>query len=416
MVAQIIAVGSELLTPARLDTNSLFLTERLARRGIDVIRKVVVGDDQSRIAREVRRAREDAELVIVTGGLGPTLDDLSREGVAEAVGRGMYEEPQIIGWIAERFARYGRPMTANNRRQAMVIEGAEVLPNSQGTAPGLYYQDDAGVVILLPGPPRELQPLFITECEPRLDRIESPLRYFTASLRIAGLGESDVDSRVGPIYSAESRAVTTILSAPGEIQLHIRAEAATEDEARSIAAAVSQRVSEELGDRVYSLADEPIEMVVGRLLKERGLMLCLAESCTGGLLAEKITAIPGSSEYFAGGFVSYSAQAKADWLGVSAETIERHGVVSEPCAREMAERAREMAGGAGKAVGVSITGVAGPTGGTADNPVGTIFVGLADSGETQVRRLRLGAERDRNRELAARTALDILRRRLLGLP
>ncbi len=416
MVAQIIAVGSELLTPARLDTNSLFLTERLARRGIDVIRKVVVGDDQSRIAREVRRAREDAELVIVTGGLGPTLDDLSREGVAEAVGRGMYEEPQIIGWIAERFARYGRPMTANNRRQAMVIEGAEVLPNSQGTAPGLYYQDDAGVVILLPGPPRELQPLFITECEPRLDRIESPLRYFTASLRIAGLGESDVDSRVGPIYSAESRAVTTILSAPGEIQLHIRAEAATEDEARSIAAAVSQRVSEELGDRVYSLADEPIEMVVGRLLKERGLMLCLAESCTGGLLAEKITAIPGSSEYFAGGFVSYSAQAKADWLGVSAETIERHGVVSEPCAREMAERAREMAGGAGKAVGVSITGVAGPTGGTADNPVGTIFVALADSGETHVRRLQLGAERDRNRELAARTALDILRRRLLGLP
>ncbi len=415
MLAQIIAVGSELLTPARLDTNSLFLTERLGRRGVDVARKIVVGDDQNRIAQEVRRAREDAQLVIVTGGLGPTLDDLSREGVAQALGKGLYENPEIIGWIAERFARYGRTMTDNNRRQAMVIDGAEVLPNPQGTAPGLYYRDDSGVVILLPGPPRELRPLFIDECEPRLALIESPLRYHTASLRIAGMGESDVDARIGPIYSAESRAVTTILSAPGEIQLHIRGQAKTTDEARAIAAGVAQRVADELGDRVYSWANEPIEAVVGTLLKERGLKLSLAESCTGGLLAEKITDVPGSSDYFAGGFVSYSEQAKIDWLGVSAETIEKFGAVSEECAREMAERARDLAGGPGKAVGLSITGVAGPGGGTEQKPVGTIYIGLADDGDTAVRLLRLGKERDRNRELSTRTALDLLRRRLLSL-
>lgn len=415
MYAQIIAVGSELLTPARLDTNSLFLTERLARRGVDVIRKIVVGDDQSRIAGEVRRAREEAQLVIITGGLGPTLDDLSREGVAEALGRGMTENPEIIGWIAERFARYGRTMTDNNRRQAMVIDGAEVLANPQGTAPGLYYRDDAGIVILLPGPPRELRPMFIDECEPRLELIESPLRYQTVSLRIAGMGESDVDARIGPIYSVEKRATTTILSAPGEIQLHIRGEGRTEDEAGAIAAGVAQKVAAELGDRIYSWADEPLQAVIGGLLQERGLKLCVAESCTGGLLAEKITETPGSSAYFVGGFVSYAEQAKIDWLGVSAETIERFGAVSEECAREMAERARDLAGGAGKAVGVSTTGVAGPGGGTDETPVGTVFVAIADDGETSVQRLRLGKERDRNRELASRTALNMLRRRLLGL-
>ncbi|MBI1353371.1 MAG: competence/damage-inducible protein A [Acidobacteria bacterium] len=415
MQAQIIAVGSELLTPARLDTNSLFLTERLGRRGVDVVRKVVVGDDEARIAREVRRAREEARLVIVTGGLGPTLDDLSRDGVAEALGKPLIEHPEILEWIAERFARHGRKMTDNNRRQALILEGAEILANPNGTAPGQYYRDEAGIVILLPGPPRELRPMFLNECEPRLDLLPSPLRYYTASLRIAGMGESDVDQRIGPIYSAEPRAVTTILAAPGEIQLHVRGQAATEEEARAIADAVAEKVAAELGDRVYTRVNEPIEQVIGDLLRSRGLQLGLAESCTGGLLAEKITEIPGSSDYFAGGFVSYSERAKIEWLGVSAATIAEYGAVSEECAREMAERARDHAGGAGKAVGVSVTGFAGPEGGTEAAPVGTIFIGLADGGETVVRKLSLGKERDRNRELSARSALDLLRRRLLGL-
>ena len=296
-----------------------------------------------------------------------------------------------------------------------MLEGAEILPNPNGTAPGQYYRDAAGILILLPGPPRELRPMFLDECEPRLEQLPSPLRYYTASLRIAGMGESDVDQRIGPIYSAEPRAVTTILAAPGEIQLHIRGQAATQEDARLIADAVAELVAAELGDRVYARVNEPIELVVGNLLRAKGLQLGLAESCTGGLLAEKITDVPGSSDYFAGGFVSYSERAKVEWLGVRPETIAEHGVVSEACAREMAERARDHAGGEGKAIGVSVTGVAGPAGGTEQTPVGTIFIGLADGGETMVRKLSLGRERDRNRELSARTALDMLRRRLLGL-
>jgi nicotinamide-nucleotide amidase len=416
MEAVIIAVGSELLTPARLDTNSLFLTERLARRGVEVIRKVVVGDDRERIAAEIRRGRHEARIVIVTGGLGPTLDDLSREGAAEALGIGLVEHPEILEWLKERFARFGRPMTENNRRQASVLEGAEILPNPNGTAPGQYFSDEGGVVMLLPGPPRELKPMFTVECEPRLDRIRSTFQYSTVSLRIAGLGESDVDHRIGPIYSAESRADTTILAAPGDIQLHIRGRAATVDEAEQIARAVAEKVAQELGDHVYSWTNEPLEVVIGGLLRERGLKVCLAESCTGGLIAERITDIAGSSDYFAGGFVTYTKQAKIDWLGVQAETIREQGVVSEATARAMAERARDHAGGPGQAIGVSVTGVAGPGPDADGNPDGLVFIGVADGAEPLVKMRQFGGgARDRTRQLAAQTALDMLRRRLLGL-
>ncbi len=416
MEAEIIAVGSELLTPARLDTNSLFLTERLARLGIDVVRKVVVGDDRRLIAREIRRARESAAVVIVTGGLGPTLDDLSRDGAAEALDRKLIFHPEIVDDIAERFARHGRPMAENNKRQAYVIDGAEILPNPNGTAPGLLYRDDTGLLMLLPGPPRELEPMFAASCEPVLDEQPSPYEYFTCSMRIAGLGESDVDHRIGPIYSAERRAATTILAAPGDIQLHIRGRAETKEEAQQIAEEVARKVTDELGDHVYSHSNEPLEVVVGLLLKEKGLKLSLAESCTGGLLAGRITDAPGGSEYFVGGFVTYDAEAKTAWLGVAEQTIAEHGVVSEECAREMAERARDAAGGSGRAIGVSVTGVAGPGGGTEATPVGTVFIGVADGGETLVKKRQFGGgQRDRNRLLAAQTALDLLRRRLLGI-
>lgn len=412
MEAQIIAVGSELLTPARIDTNSLYLTERLGRRGIDVVRKVVVGDDQRRIAREIRTARDNSQVVIVTGGLGPTLDDLSREGAAEALGREMHFEPKILGWIEERFKRYGRTPSENNKRQAYVIDGAEILENPNGTAPGLYFEDESGALMLLPGPPRELKPLFEVECEPRLDRLPSPYSYHTHSLRITGLGESDVDQRIGPIYEAEKRASTTILSKPGDIQLHVRGRADTVEEARSIAEAVAAKVTEELGSHVYVQEDVGLETVVGRLLVERGLRLSLAESCTGGLLAERMSRAPGSSEYLFGSFVTYDAAAKTAWLGVRRETIDEFGAVSEECAGEMAERARDAAGGPGRAVGVSITGFAGPGGGTDEAPVGTIFIGIADDAETRVVRRQFGGDRERNRSMASTTALDLLRRRL----
>jgi nicotinamide-nucleotide amidase len=416
MQAVIIAVGSELLTPARLDTNSLFLTERLARRGIEVIRKVVVGDSRGRIAAEIRRGRDESRIVIVTGGLGPTLDDLSREGAADALGLDLVEDPAIIGWLEQRFAGFGREMTVNNRRQAAVLAGAEILPNHNGTAPGQFFSDDGGIVMLLPGPPREIKPMFLEECEPRLDRIRSPFQYHTVSLRICGLGESDVDHRIGPIYSAESRAETTILAAPGDIQLHVRGRAANLEDAKLVARAVADKVAAELGDHVYSWDDEPLEVVVGKLLQKNKLYLGVAESCTGGLVSERITDVAGSSAYFAGGFVSYTKRAKVQWLGVREETIREHGVVSEATAGEMAERARDHAAGAGPAMGLSVTGVAGPEPDADGNPDGLVFLGVSDGAGTVVKKRQFGGRaRDRNRQLAAQFALDLLRRRLLGL-
>jgi nicotinamide-nucleotide amidase len=267
--------------------------------------------------------------------------------------------------------------------------------------------------MLLPGPPRELRPMFLEQCEPRLERIESPYKYYTSSMRIVGLGESDVDQRIGPIYSAEPRAQTTILAAPGDIQLHVRGRAETVDQAREIAEAIAEKVAAELGEHVYARSDRTLEEIVANLLRERSLRLAVAESCTGGMIAERLTAIAGSSDYFVGGWVSYSPAAKADWLGVQAATIEAHGVYSEQTAREMAERARVAAGGEG--VGLSVTGIAGPAGGSDETPVGTVFLGVADSAGTVVKRRQFGGDRARNRQLASQSALDLLRRRLLGL-
>ena len=415
MEAEIIAVGSEMLTPGRIDTNSLWLTERLNRRGIELARKCVIGDDRARLTLELRRAREASQVVIVTGGLGPTLDDLTRECAAEATGRELIFREQVVGWIARRFASFGRTMTENNKRQAFLLSGAELLYNPNGTAPGQYLQDDQGVLMLLPGPPRELKPLFVGECEPRLERLPSPWQYYTVSLRISGLGESDVDQRIGPIYSAEERASTTILAAPSDIQLHIRGRAKTEAKAQVIAEAVASKVRDELGDHVYSDKDEPLEVVVGSLLRERSLLLGLAESCTGGLLAERITDVPGSSDYFVGAFVSYRIEAKAQWLGVPSAVLEEFGPVSEQVTAEMAARARGAAGGAGKAIGAAITGIAGPAGGTDETPVGTVFLSVADEAGVLVKKHKFNGDRERVRALAAQLTLELIRRRLLGL-
>jgi len=415
MEADIIAVGSEMLTPGRIDTNSLWLTERLNRRGIEVARKCVIGDDRRRLTLEIKRSREASQVVIVTGGLGPTLDDLTRECAAEATGRELIFREEVVGWIGQRFAALGRTMTGNNKRQAYLLNGAELLPNPNGTAPGQYLQDEQGVLMLLPGPPRELRPLFVSECEPRLDKLPSPWQYYTASLRISGLGESDVDQRIGPIYSTEERALTTILAAPSDIQLHIRGRAKTVAEAQAIAEAVAAKVCDELGDHVYSRNDEPLEVVVGSMLRERKLLLGLAESCTGGLLAERITAIPGNSDYFYGGVVSYSIDAKVGWLGVSLAALEKFGPVSETVAQEMAVCARDAAGGPGKAIGAAITGIAGPDGGTEETPVGTVFLSVADHAGVLAKKHKFNGDRERVRALSAQLTLELIRRRLLGL-
>jgi len=410
--AEIIAVGSELLTPQRVDTNSLYLTEKLNQVGFEVVRKTIVGDDRPRLADELRQARGASDLVITTGGIGPTLDDLTREAASDALGRRLVFEPSIVEAIEQRFQRFGRKMAEINKRQAYVLEGAEILPNPNGTAPGQYFRDEEGILIILPGPPRELQPMFEEQCLPRLLQLESPDKYYTATLRIALLPESDVDERIGPIYSVEPRVATTILAAPGDIQVHLRAKAPTLEEARDIAESLSLKVEAELGKPVYSRSNEALVEVVARLFRERQLTLAVAESCSGGMLAEMITSLAGSSEYFRGGFVSYSEQAKIETLGVPAETIRDHTVYSAETAEQMALAARRKLN---TSLGVGITGVAGPDGGTEQTPVGTVFVALADQAGTQVVKRSLGGGRDRVRGMAALIALEMLRRRILGI-
>ena len=412
MNAEIIAVGSELLTPRRIDTNSLYLTEKLNQIGFEVVRKTIVGDDRPRLADELRQARGSSELVITSGGIGPTLDDLTRDAASDAVGRKLTFEPSIVEEIEERFRRFNRKMAEINKRQGYILEGAEILPNPNGTAPGQYYRDEKGILIILPGPPRELKPMFEQHCIPRLLQLDSPDKYYTATLRIALMPESEVDERIGPIYSAEPRVATTILASPGDIQVHLRAKASTVEEARDIAETLALKVEAELGKPVYSHAHESLVDVVARLFRERQLTIATAESCTGGLLAEAITSLAGSSEYFRGGFVSYSEQAKIDTLGVPAETIREHGVYSAETAEQMALAARRKLGAS---LGVGTTGVAGPDGGTEQTPVGTVFIALADQAGTTVTKRNLGGDRERIRGMATLVALEMLRRRILGI-
>lgn len=417
MQAEIIAVGSELLTPSKMDTNSLYLARKLGERGIPLVRKCVVGDDRSRLAQEIRRSRDASDLVILCGGLGPTLDDLTRDAAADATGRSMVLHDSLVLDIEARFRSFNRPMAEVNKRQAYVLDGAEILHNPRGTAPGQWLEDERGVLILLPGPPRELEPLFEEACLPMLERLVPTRRFFTQTLRVAGIGESDVEQRIGPIYSAESRVATTILSSPGDIQLHLVAQADDEEQARTIAVRLGNRIREELQDAVYSLDGEPLDSTVAKHLRERGWKLAVAESCTGGLLAGRLTDIPGSSDFFAGGIVSYSDFTKRTWLRVDAEALDLHGAVSEQSAAAMAAQARNLAAQAlgEPAIGVSTTGYAGPAGGTEQDPVGTVYFGIANSDGVRVHRRRLGGGRRRVRTLAVQTALELLRRRILGL-
>ena len=418
MKAEIIAVGSELLGAGRVDTNSLFLAGKLGERGILLARKCVVGDDRELLASEIARARKASEVVILTGGLGPTLDDLTREAASDATGRPLVKHQWIVREIEERFRQFRRPMASVNKRQAYVLDGAEALRNPRGTAPGQWLEDSRGILILLPGPPREMKPLFMEACLPRLESRVPDLSYFTLCLRVAGMGESDVEQRIGKIYSRAPGVVTTILSKPGDIQIHLRAQAGTAPKARLLAESVGSQIREALGHRVYSDDGSSLSVTVARHLREKCLRVAVAESCTGGLLAGKLTDAPGSSEYFAGGIVSYANEAKSRWLGVERDILESHGTVSAQSAESMAIAARNAAAETlgNPAIGVAVTGYAGPDGGTRTCPVGTVFFGIADGDSPRAIRRQLGRGRGRVRALAVQTALELLRRTVLGLP
>ncbi|MFB3829452.1 MAG: competence/damage-inducible protein A [Bryobacteraceae bacterium] len=410
MNAEIIAVGSEMLTPDRVDTNSLRLTAELNAIGVEVVAKSVIGDDRDRLAEAVRLAISRSEIVIVSGGLGPTEDDLTREAVAQALDRKLVFNQDIAAWLEQRFAQARRRMADSNRRQAFVIEGADILPNDRGTAPGQWVEEAGAFLMLLPGPPHELKAMFERQCLPRLQRLVPKQCIRTLVLRVAGMGESDLDELIAPVYKRYQNPATTVLAAAGDIQVHLRARCATEEEATALLGEVAAPIELLLGDRVYSRNGDPLEVVVGGLLRRAHATLAVAESCTGGLLGERITSVPGSSDYFAGGFIAYTKQMKTALLGVSAELLEQYGAVSAETAEAMAAGARERTGAA---MAVSITGVAGPDAGGEKAPVGAVFIGISGAGGCQVHRRQFLGDRQRVRAFAAQHALDLVRRRLL---
>ncbi|PYV06508.1 MAG: competence/damage-inducible protein A [Acidobacteria bacterium] len=410
MDAEIIAVGSELLTPYRLDTNSLYLTEKLNALGIEVRFKTVVGDDRERLARVLRAALDRSNLIILTGGLGPTEDDVNREVVAEALARPLREVAAVRKSLEERFARLGRAMSPNNARQALVPEGAEWLENKKGTAPGLWIEEDGVHILLLPGPPHELEAMFESACLPRLARLSTGERLLSRVYKVVGLPESEVDQRIAPIYKAYVNPTTTILAVAGAIEIHLRARAANEDEAQALLTELGDKIELALGDHVFSTRGESLEQIVAMYLNMKQKSVAVAESCTGGLLSERLTRVPGSSGYFLGGVVCYGNDLKTKLAGVPPALLETHGAVSKPVAQAMAEGIRSRSGAN---IGIGITGVAGPSGGTPEKPVGLVYISLADERGTQVREFRFPGDRERIRHWATQAALELIRRRMM---
>jgi nicotinamide-nucleotide amidase len=412
--AEIIAVGSELLTPYRRDTNSLYLTEKLNELGVEVRFKSIVGDDREGLIAAARLAMKRSDIVIFSGGLGPTEDDLTREAVAEALGLKLERDSEIIARLEERFAKRGMKMAANNAKQADVISSATVLANALGSAPGQFIggklDGQERLLMLLPGPPYELKAMFESECIPRL-RVRVPARFIAMrTLKMAMMPESQVDARVAPIYKLYADVQTTILAGAGEIQLHLRCRKESQAEADARVEELAEKIEDELGDAIFSRKGETIEQIVSYLLQMRGMTLAVAESCTGGLLAERITSVSGSSRYFLGGAVVYSNPLKTQFANVPKALINQHGAVSREVAAAMAEGIRKRCV---SNYGVGITGVAGPGGGTEQKPVGLVYIALAGEEGTQVVERNFPGDRQRIRQFSSLQALEMIRRALL---
>ena len=413
LTAAILAVGSELLTPHKTDTNSLYISEVLNDLGIAVAFKTIVGDNRAELTANVAHALARHRILILCGGLGPTDDDLTREVVAEYLQLPLEEDAAIIDAIERRFAARGWKMPAVNRRQAQVPRGAVVLDNPHGTAPGLWIEHGAQLIALLPGPPREMKPMMGGEVRRRLSMVAGDVRLHRRLVRVSGKGESAVEEIVQPIYSRwlelSPPIETTILAGLGQVELHLVTQSS---DAAAAAAGLDRGVAEltnALGADLVSTDGAVLEAVTGRLLRERGWWVAFAESCTGGLATARMTDIPGSSEYVERSIVAYSNRAKIELLDVPEALIAEHGAVSEPVALAMAAGIRKRTG---VQVGVAITGIAGPGGGSEQKPVGTVCIAV-DGGEAKVRTFRFPGGREMVKQLSANWAIDLLRRHLL---
>jgi nicotinamide-nucleotide amidase len=413
MKAELLAIGSELLGPLRAETNTLWLTERLLDAGFEVAARTTLADDLALVESAFRTALVRADVVIATGGLGPTADDLTREGAAAATGRALQRDAALLDALRARFARFQRPMAPTNAQQADLIDGARPLPNARGTAPGQLLEHDGRLVVLLPGPPGEMKPMFDEQVLPRLREQAGADRVVRRRvMKIAAMGESDVDQLAAPVYSRFDNPKTTILGAAGQVELHLVAHADGEAEAERRIEALAAELRDALPGRFFSEDGRELPEVVVHLLRDRSLTIGLAESCTGGLLAARLTQVPGASAVLERGFVTYANRAKVEELGVDAALLEGHGAVSAEVAAAMAAGARRAAR---TDVGVGVTGVAGPDGGTPEKPVGLVFVATDGAAGTRVRRAVFPGARERVRHQATQVALEMIRRGLLGL-
>ena len=408
--AEIIAIGSELLTPHRVDSNSLYLTRQLNAIGIEVDLKVVAGDQETRLEQVARSAVERSTLVIATGGLGPTEDDITRKVFARVLRRQMVLQHDILETIRDRFRSRGLEMPGNNARQALVPVGARILDNRLGTAPGLWLEKGEGVIILLPGVPSEMKAIFEESCLPLLSQRSKGFHLFTRVLRSTGMTESQLDEQIAPIYTPYKNPVTTILSGRGEIQIHLTGRAKSRQEAEALVHEVAEPIQVKLGDFIFSAGDQSLEQVVGECLVSKKETLAVAESCTGGLIAERITRVPGSSRYFMGGVTCYSNPSKVEFTGMPPLLLEMSGAVSAEVAKSLAEGIRDRMGAS---IGVGVTGVAGPSGGSREKPVGLVHLALAMGNQVEHRECRFTGDRERIRFWASQAALDMVRRRLL---
>lgn len=414
MKAEIIAIGSEMLTPSRQDTNSLYITEKLNEIGVTVAFKTIVGDRMKDLVSAIRTALERIDILVLMGGLGPTQDDLTREAVAEALGIALRRDATQVAALHARAATWRITMPANNLKQADVLEGATILPNVNGSAPGQWidttYEDYRKLIALIPGPPNECKPLFDSECLPRLREVVPPRHIARRTLRAAMIPESQADKLLAPIYTTYRDVETTILAHAGDIQLTLLCSKTDQAAAQQRVDELAGRLEEALEDWLYSSTGESLEQIVLYYLGLRQSTLATAESCTGGLIAQRITSVPGSSRSFVGGAVVYSDTLKAAFAGVSPELIAQHGAVSAEVAEALANGIRIRTGAT---LGLGVTGIAGPTGATENKPVGLVYIALSDANRTDVMDRTFRGDRLRIREFASQQALDLIRRRLM---
>ncbi|HEY2380607.1 MAG TPA: competence/damage-inducible protein A [Terriglobia bacterium] len=410
--AEIIAIGSELLTPRFKDTNSLFLTEQLNAVGIPVVMKTIVGDDETYIESAVRNSLARTPVLITIGGLGPTEDDVTRKVIARVLQRQLVLNDDILARLQRRFKARGVEMPANNARQALVLTGSDILENHHGTAPGLWVNAEKNHVILLPGPPSELKPMFEQACMPRLHEMAGGVAMARSVFRTAGLPESTLDARIAPIYTKYKNPETTVLAKPGQVEVRLTARGKNKEEAERLLKELGDQIDEELDEFIFARNEQSLEEVVGMFLVLKNATIATAESCTGGLIAERLTDVPGSSRYFMSGVVSYSNESKMELAGIPPLLLEMQGAVSAEVAVGLAEGIRARAK---TTLGIGITGIAGPDGGSTEKPVGTVHIGVATPAGTVHRHFQFPGDRGRVRWQASQAALDMARRELMKM-